>query len=39
MLRITADTIAVSPPFIVTEDQIGQAVEAIRAILTALDGG
>ena len=39
MLRITADTIAVSPPFIVTEDQIGQAVEAIRAILTSLDGG
>ena len=37
MIRITADTIAMSPPLIVSEDQIGEIADKMRKILRALD--
>ena len=33
LIRVTGDTIALSPPLIVSEDQIGEIVRAIRAAL------
>ncbi|QPC42152.1 aspartate aminotransferase family protein [Kaustia mangrovi] len=37
MIRITADTIALSPPLIIGEDKIGQLFDATRRVLRALD--
>ena len=37
MIRITADTIAMSPPLIVSEDQIGEITDKMRALLRSLD--
>ena len=37
MIRLTADTIAMSPPLIVSEDQIGEIVDKMRKILRAID--
>jgi beta-alanine--pyruvate transaminase len=36
MVRITADTIAMSPPLIVSEDQIGEITDKVRKILRAI---
>ncbi len=36
MIRITGDTIALSPPFIVSEDQIGEIVEKTARVLKAV---
>ncbi|MEZ5847479.1 MAG: aspartate aminotransferase family protein [Geminicoccaceae bacterium] len=36
MLRITGDTIALSPPLIVSEEQIGQIVDKVRKIVHAV---
>ena len=36
LVRVTGDIIALSPPFIVTEDQIGEIVDTIRAVLTGI---
>ena len=36
LVRSTADTIALSPPLIVDEDQIGQMVDAVRAALRSV---
>ena len=36
MIRITADTIALSPPLIVSEDQIGEITDKVRKILHAI---
>jgi beta-alanine--pyruvate transaminase len=33
MFRITGDTIALSPPLIITEDQIGEIFEKIKKII------
>ncbi len=33
MVRITADTIALSPPLIISEDQIGEIVDKVRKVL------
>ncbi len=37
MLRITADTIAMSPPLMISEDQIGEIVDKVRKVLRAID--
>ncbi|MGI9413392.1 MAG: aspartate aminotransferase family protein [Hyphomicrobiales bacterium] len=37
MVRITADTIAMSPPLMVSEDQIGEIVDKVRKVLRAID--
>jgi beta-alanine--pyruvate transaminase len=36
MVRITGDTIALSPPFIVSEDQVGEIVEKMGKVLRAV---
>ena len=36
MVRITADTIALSPPLIISEDQIGEIVDKVRKVLRAV---
>ena len=36
MIRITGDTIAFSPPLIINEDQIAQAVDMVRGVLRKL---
>ncbi|MDP3407091.1 aspartate aminotransferase family protein [Bosea sp. (in: a-proteobacteria)] len=36
MIRITGDTIALTPPLIVTEDQIGEIVEKTRRVIRAV---
>jgi beta-alanine--pyruvate transaminase len=36
MVRITGDTIALSPPFIVSEDEIGEIVEKMGRVLKAV---
>ena len=36
MVRITADTIALSPPLIISEDQIGEIVDKVRKVLHAV---
>jgi len=36
MVRITADTIALSPPLIVSEDQIGEIVDKMKKVLHAV---
>lgn len=36
MIRITADTIAMSPPLIVSEDQIGEITDKMRRIIRAV---
>jgi beta-alanine--pyruvate transaminase len=37
LVRFTGDILALSPPLIISEDQIGQLVEAIRAALQSID--
>jgi len=37
MLRITADTIAMSPPLMISEDQVGEIVDKVRNVLRAID--
>jgi beta-alanine--pyruvate transaminase len=37
MIRITADTIALSPPLIVEKSHIDQMVETVRDVVNALD--
>lgn len=37
LIRTTGDIIALSPPLMISEDQIGEIVETLRAILTSLD--
>ena len=37
MLRITADTIAMSPPLMISEDQVGEIVDKVRKVLRAID--
>lgn len=39
MIRITADTIALSPPLILGEDHIGEIVDKMKAVLRGLEGG
>ena len=36
MMRITGDTIALSPPLIVTEEQIGEIVEKLTKVIKAV---
>jgi beta-alanine--pyruvate transaminase len=36
MMRITADTIALSPPLIVTEDQIGEIMDKLAKVIRAV---
>lgn len=36
MLRVTADTLAMSPPLIVSEDQIGEIVDKLRKVLRSV---
>jgi beta-alanine--pyruvate transaminase len=36
MIRITADTIALSPPLIISNDQIGEIVDKMRQVLNAV---
>jgi beta-alanine--pyruvate transaminase len=38
MIRVTGDTIALTPPLIVTEDQIGEIVEKTRRVIRAVAG-
>ncbi|MGF7159692.1 beta-alanine--pyruvate transaminase [Rhodoligotrophos appendicifer] len=37
MIRVTADTIALSPPLIISESQVGEAFDKLRKVLNALD--
>ncbi|AQZ51145.1 aspartate aminotransferase family protein [Martelella mediterranea] len=37
LIRVTGDIIALSPPLIVEEDQIGQMVETLRGVLETID--
>jgi beta-alanine--pyruvate transaminase len=37
LVRFTGDILALSPPLIISEDQIGQIVETIRAALNSID--
>lgn len=37
LIRVTGDTIALSPPLIITESQIGEIAERIRTLLRRLD--
>ena len=37
LLRATGDTIALSPPLIITEDQIGEMFATVRRVLEAID--
>ncbi len=34
MLRAVSDTLALTPPLIISHDQIGEVVEKLRAIIT-----
>ena len=36
MLRITGDTIALSPPLIITEDQIGEIIDKVGKVMRAV---
>jgi beta-alanine--pyruvate transaminase len=36
MMRVTADTIAISPPLIITEDQIGELVDKLGKVIRAV---
>ena len=36
MMRITGDTIALSPPLIVTEDQIGEITDKLAKVIRAV---
>jgi beta-alanine--pyruvate transaminase len=38
MVRVTGDTLALTPPLIVTEDQIGEIVEKTRRVIRAVAG-
>ena len=38
LIRVTGDTIALTPPLIVTEDQIGEIVEKTRRVIRAVAG-
>jgi beta-alanine--pyruvate transaminase len=37
LIRATGDTLAMSPPLIVSEAQIDQLVSTVRAVISALD--
>ena len=37
LIRTTGDIIALSPPLMITESQIGEIVETLREVLTSLD--
>ena len=39
MVRISGDTIALSPPLIVSEDEIEQIATRVRAVLKRLNSG
>jgi beta-alanine--pyruvate transaminase len=36
MLRVTGDTIALSPPLIISEDQIGELADKVRRVIRAV---
>jgi beta-alanine--pyruvate transaminase len=36
MMRVTGDTIALSPPLIITEEQIGEIVEKLTKVIRAV---
>ena len=36
MMRVTGDTIALSPPLIITEDQIGEIVDKVGRVIRAV---
>ena len=36
MMRITGDTIALSPPLIITEDQIGEITDKLAKVIRAV---
>jgi beta-alanine--pyruvate transaminase len=36
MMRITGDTIALSPPLIITEEQIGEIVDKLTKVIKAV---
>jgi len=36
LVRITGETLALSPPLIVSEDQIGEIIERVRRVLRRL---
>jgi beta-alanine--pyruvate transaminase len=36
MMRVTGDTIALSPPLIVTEDQIGEIIDKLTRVIRAV---
>jgi beta-alanine--pyruvate transaminase len=36
MLRVAGDTLALTPPLIVTEDQIGEIIEKITKVIRAV---
>ena len=38
MIRFTGDTLALTPPLIITEEQIGEMVEKVRAVIRAVAG-
>jgi len=35
LIRFTGDTLAMSPPLIISEDQIGEIADTLRALLDA----
>jgi beta-alanine--pyruvate transaminase len=37
LIRVTGDIIALSPPLIITEAQVDQVVDTIRAVLAGVD--
>jgi beta-alanine--pyruvate transaminase len=38
MIRITGETLALTPPLIITEDQIGELVERVRRVVRKVAG-
>jgi beta-alanine--pyruvate transaminase len=36
MVRVTGDTIALTPPLIITEDQIGELADKVRRVIRAV---
>jgi beta-alanine--pyruvate transaminase len=36
MLRVAGDTLALTPPLIVTEDQIGEIIEKVSKVIRAV---
>ena len=39
MMRVTGDTIALSPPLVITEEQIGEIVDKLSKVIKAVASG